>query len=429
MGPRWGDDTPTSDLCNLRLMSTRLRDAAQDAFVKRYFQYRCIMLQRNSLENLIAISGHPVFGPAVEHLSIRLYHWTSSPQLATSDPPREGTPAQEYVVEEEDMKEKDLEKEYAEEPGVDLQAYHRLMEDQRFMMDSGLTTTYLVHAVIALPALKTVAVNEELTPWGLADLMRQTGLRLTVTLKTLESMQFANDAIRAIVQAIILTDKPLEELELCPGFRYGYPFNPIMLTFSPAVQPLLEISHPCLHTLGIMISPGEESFENDLSHVLQFVALFPGLEGLWFQFEPIDEPDYFAPLFQRLRVPCLRHLRLTGLECTADDLLDFLRAHRLQHVALTGVDVVDGYGEGWRGFLAAIRDEALTDSLEMDHCREEREYVGYREPGNEGPVNREILLISCGILRASLDWTTMINGLVIGDGQDSEEDDDDEESD
>ena len=133
--PRWEDERP-SDLCNLRLVSKRLSHAALPALVKRYFQHRCIMLQRNSLENLVAISGHPVFGPAVEHLSIRLYHWTSSPQLATSDPPREGTPAQEYVVEEEDMKEKDLEKEYAEEPGVDLQAYHRLMQDQRLMMDS-----------------------------------------------------------------------------------------------------------------------------------------------------------------------------------------------------------------------------------------------------------------------------------------------------
>ena len=125
----------------------------------------------------------------------------------------------------------------------------------------------------------------------------------------------------------------------------------------------------------------------------------------------------YTPLFQRLRVLSLRYLRLTGLECTADELLDFLRAHNLLQVALIVVNIWDEDGEGWREILAAIRDKNLIEMLEMIGCLEEGECISYREPRSKGPVDRNVMLISGGVFPGSslptVDWTTMINGLVI----------------
>ncbi len=85
----------------------------------------------------------------------------------------------------------------------------------------------------------------------------------------------------------------------------------------------------------------------------------------------------YTPLFQRLRVLSLRYLRLTGLECTADELLDFLRAHNLLQVALIVVNIWDEDGEGWREILAAIRDENLIEMLEMIGCHQRWRFSGF----------------------------------------------------
>jgi hypothetical protein len=374
------------------------------------------MLQRNSLENLVAISGHPLFGPAVMHLTIRLYHWTSSPQRAnTSGRPQE-VGIEEAAVEEEDV----------EEAGVDMLAYYRLMEDQLFMMESGLTITYLAQSLAALPALKTVSVDEQFTPWGVADLMRQTGLRLNDTLEGPDSIRFARHAIRAIVLAIIVSNTSLNKLDLSPGLEYGHTISLDMLAFSPSVLQLVQ-THPVhVTTLSLAVSPRDRlcrSIDVVVSHFLRFVALFPGLEGLSLEFDPADDRCFFPPFSQRLRLQGLRFLNLTRVECTAGELLGLLRAHKgsLKHVGLSLVDVVAGDGEGWRAVLTAIRDEALIQTLEMDVCSEEGQDVGYREPGSEGLVDCDFLQVNDSVLPGSPDWTTMINGLVIGNGHDEDQ--------
>ena len=214
--PRSPEET-SSDLCSLRLVSRQLNDVALPALAERYFRNRCVMLRKNSLENLVAISRHPAFGPAVMHLTIRFPHWTGFPQRAnTSRRP------QDRDVEEEDV----------EKTGADLHAYYRLMEEQLFMMESGLTTTYIVHALSALPALKTLSVDEQLTAWGTADLVRLAGLELNDMLKAHESIGFSRHAIRAIVLAIIVSNTSLDQLNLSPRLGSGHTISLDMLAFS-----------------------------------------------------------------------------------------------------------------------------------------------------------------------------------------------------
>ena len=410
-------DGRSSDLCNLRLVSRQLNQVALPALAERYFRNRCIMLQRNSLENLVAIARHPVFGPAVVNLTIRLSHWTSSPRRAK----RGGRPQEAIGVEEAD---------------VDMDAYHRLMEDQLFMMESGLTVAYLVQSLAALPALKTVYVNARSTPWGSADLMRQTGLRLDNVFKLRESISFAKHAIRAIVLAIIASNTSLEDLTLWAAVDDSHTLRLDMLPYSPSVLRLAQSHPPQLTALSIVIRPSNRlrgfMVDNRVSHFLQFFALFPRLEHLSLEVNPPEhERSVFRLLAQGLRLQGLQSLYLAGVQCTAGELLGLLRAHKdsLRELELEMVDVVAGNGEGWRVVLTAIRDEALIQTLDMSGCSEEGQDVGYREPGSGGSVTRGILQVSNSRLPGSLSWTTMINGLFIGDEDEEDSDGDEEDQD
>jgi hypothetical protein len=401
----WGGKS--SDLCSLRLVSRRLNHAALPVLAERCFRQRCVMLRRNSLETLVAISRHPVFGPAVRHLTIRLYHWTRSPERAN---------ARRRAREEGREGEEDV-----EEAGVDSQAYRRLMEDQFSVMDSGLAKTYLEQAPAALPALKTVTVDEQFTPWGVAGLGPHDALQRPA------SIAFARDALRAIVLAIITSDTSLDHLDLSTGLGHGCAMSAPVQVFSPSVLQLAQ-SHPVhLGTLSLVYCPTSRLnlyVDRDVSHLLRVVALFPGLEGL--SLNLADRGSSFVPLFQRLRVPGLQFLRLAALGCSAGELLSLLRAHKgsLRRVVLSHVDVVTRDREGWRAVLAAIRDEALIQELSMDRWSEDGRQVGYCEPGSEGLVNWGFLQINNSLIPGSPDWTAMINGLVIGDELEEDQDSD-----
>jgi hypothetical protein len=59
----------------LRLTSKHANSATLVAFTRQYFKTRYVMLSRLSLENLVEIARHPVFGPAVRTLEICTDHF------------------------------------------------------------------------------------------------------------------------------------------------------------------------------------------------------------------------------------------------------------------------------------------------------------------------------------------------------------------
>lgn len=60
----------TEDLLNLRLGSSFLRDCAMFTFVKRYFYQQAHVVTPESLECLLAVSRHKVFGRAIRTIVI-----------------------------------------------------------------------------------------------------------------------------------------------------------------------------------------------------------------------------------------------------------------------------------------------------------------------------------------------------------------------
>lgn len=59
-----------SDICSIRLMDCMLQAASFETFAKRHFTIRKRMLDRRSLDTLLSIAKHPVFGPYVHEVAI-----------------------------------------------------------------------------------------------------------------------------------------------------------------------------------------------------------------------------------------------------------------------------------------------------------------------------------------------------------------------
>lgn len=67
------------DFFSFRQTSRVIQNSTISQFATQYFKRRYILLQRHSLEALINIARHPVFGPTVHTLDISIAHITGAP--------------------------------------------------------------------------------------------------------------------------------------------------------------------------------------------------------------------------------------------------------------------------------------------------------------------------------------------------------------
>ncbi|KAK4185910.1 hypothetical protein QBC35DRAFT_516576 [Podospora australis] len=374
------------------------------------------MLQQQSLDNLIEISRHPVFGPALKNLTICIDHLTDYPEFNHAlfywgDHAR--------CLEEGDVDYAHLGgnlRETDEEPIVDRQAYDLQLENQKFMMEFGLNTTYLAQAMARLPNLETVAVDDAFKPWGATALMRQTGLALTNAIEAFDSVEFVEHVLRALVLAIVASNTSLYELNIVPGHLSGDGISPDMLVFP---GPLLRHirSHPLsLTSLSLSVRPRNRTRPDSefVTDLLGFIDLFPRLQRLSLEFDPLDQHKHFPEFSQRLRLQNLRFLGLTAVQCTDGELATLLVGHKntLEEVCFDVVDII-AEGGSWQALLATMRDELSVQVLTMDNCRWGGKEVYYRESENDDAT----YLDSFETGQTMEDWTDTINNLVIGDGK------------
>jgi hypothetical protein len=374
------------DLCNLRLASRHLSRVALTALAKKSFKTRCVMLHRDGLDNLVSIGRHPVFGPAVKKLVISLDHWKPDHPFAK-----------------------------------DQQAHDVLVEDQQFMMQSGLTTTYLAQAMALLPNLKTVALTDCLKAWGADALRRQTGQALSYAVPDEYAFKFAAQVVHAVVLSLSASNSLLDRLDLVTELL-NYPVTRDTLKFSPPTVRQLQ-SHP-IHLCCLNLVVGSRSYRErpddpdgqGASRALDFIGLFPGLRRLFAYFGHTERDGNFGLFSRRLRVPSLRFLQVDSALCTAGDLVALLRGQKgtLEEVRFSDVTIRDG-GGSWREVLAAVRDEELVGVLGMYCCYEGHrvsDLVCYRESGSEGAdcLHAEFE-IRC---RGMEDWAKVIDNLVVG---------------
>ena len=385
------------NLCNLRLASRRMNSVTLPAISKRCFATRCVMLQQSSLDNLVKISQHPVLGPSVVKLAISLDH------LKIERP--EGDPG--YL--------------FADENGVvddDLPAYGILLGDQMEMMRSGLNSAYLAQAMAALPNLDTVFFNHDdhnLRPWGGRGIERQTGLPLEPAGVDLGSIEFVEQALRAVLLAIASSrHAALRKFEIKFGADENARICLDMLAIPGPVIRYIRANPPSLTDLVLWLQP-----YNTVRYpryvpvdIAAFISLFPKLQRLHLGFHRAE--DYylhFDGISRDLHLQDLRFLKLSMLRCTYGELTALLRSHKdtLKEVVLHLVDLVPDK-QDWPSFLAAMRDELSLQVLTVNLCSSDWKCVEFCRQSESGSLTCLRRFDLGGTWQA---WTDAIDSIVM----------------
>lgn len=398
-------------LLDFRLASIHLNDIALPAILERRFETRYVMLQQDSIENLIEISRHPVYGPALKHLAICIDHLTQFPEY-NHVLPRWGDTIR--MHREGDLTSRVTDQRIridGEEVVVNRPTYDRLLEDQKYMMASGLNTTYLAQAMAAFPNLETIIFDDGFKPWGATALERQTGVPMVNSIAARDSIEFVTQTLRAIIIAIVTSNISLFELDLAVGQLY-HGISPDMLVFPRPVLRYIQ-SHPInLTSLCLSVYPRNTTPPKDeqVDDILRFIALFSGLKRLALGFCQRHRNEYLPLISQKLRIPGLQFLCIYSIDCTEGELATLLLGHRdsLEEVEFSTVNIIPGGGT-WQSLLATVRDELTVQVLSMTDCM----LVERRVSCRAGESDDASYLDAFEISGTRQDWADAIHNIVI----------------
>jgi len=347
----------TDDFLNFRLACKELNSKSFSQFLGRYFKVRYHVLDRYSLNNLVEVSGHPVFGPSLHTLEIGVDHLTENPPLyhpGTWDDPG---PLPYYD-------------ENHEQAAVDTEAYKRYLADQKYMVESGLDTAYLTRALINLSNCKVVRINDTNRTWGAASQKRHTGVFPTTSMDFSESIDYLKRLVRVVLAAIMASQVSLDLLEISPGFNREA-MGPQMLPARPDLcisQSLSQLTP--LTSLSLMIDPGIRSdAESWTRKLLQFIELFPALPELSLGFYPHDEEGRLSALSTSLRLQYLQVLSIDWADCSEEDLARLFLNHKdtLREINLDCVFIKEGRGS-WQSLRQTVQEQLSIEKFSQLNC-------------------------------------------------------------
>ena len=234
-------------------------------------------------------------------------------------------------------------------------------------------------------------------------------------MESFDSIEFVEQALRAIVLALVASNTSLYELDIASGRLNADGIRPKMLVFPQPVLQHIRSRPISLTSLSLSVSTSgwRHTDSECVSDLLGFIALFPRLQRLSLEFNPLDEHEHFSEFSRRLRLQDLRFLGIIGVQCTDGELVALLLRHKdtLEEAYFDLVDIIAG-GGSWQALLATVRDELLVPVLEMNECRSGGEAVYYRDSERDDATHLDTFEIG---RTGTQDWTNTINGLVIGD--------------
>ncbi|KAI3574079.1 hypothetical protein IWW34DRAFT_134006 [Fusarium oxysporum f. sp. albedinis] len=381
-----------------RQTSQLINNNTASQFATRYFERRCVFLQRHSLEALIDIARHPTFGPTVQSLDISIAHITKDPDLWERDMqyrPEEGNEVEIDEPSPEDQGsspsspwsegshvpdfESSAEKEKAV---VNTIAYSRYQDDQRYIMECGMATAYLALALTAMPNCRTIILSGQDRPWGARLQAKQTGLWPTTNTDTIESGEFARHALQVVLAAVIASRVSLEELDILfnlQDFRTGSHEFVSDLAAQQIRSCFLD-----LDTLRLNVC--SEYFtlsDSGAGSLVRFIELFPTATLLDLRMGGRNKLSLVTAIAGSLQMTALRELELHWVNCTADALVKILCRHQgtLKDVLFNGVHIHET--QGWPLIFRVLRDKLSVESLLVANCLSAKQWVRFRKPGGE----------------------------------------------
>ncbi|RYP80012.1 hypothetical protein DL770_006414 [Monosporascus sp. CRB-9-2] len=383
-------------------------------FVRRYFETRYVMLSRSSLENLVKISQHQIFSPALKTLEICIDHLTERPNLNRvtrywGNWIRALQQGSWNAQDENCLSDQEIEMEH---PVLNHQEYNLLLEEQNFMMESGLNTAYITQALSSFSNVETVIVNNANRPWGATTQKRLTGLFPTNDMDDYDSIEFVKRALLVTFAAIVASKVSLRELDIVAGCN-DEAISPDMLIFPKPYLQYFQSLPTSLTSLSLAVSPGRRMGQNDrwASDLMGFMNIFPHIQRLELGFDPRDEHKRFSHIAQVLRLQNLQDVNINGVDCSAEDLVVFLLDHKntLKEVTLSCIGIPGGR-ECWQSLLRTVRDKLFLKVLTLDYCQSGALDVFYRDGDGDNGIQLSNFIQIC----EREDWTDIIEKIRVG---------------
>jgi hypothetical protein len=340
----------SDDFFNFRLVCKELNSKSFSTFVRYYFSTRYHMLSRSSLGNLIEISSHPIFGPALRKLVIGLDHLTVNP------PPNQHYQVGSRIGAQVDGK-----------AVINLDAYYCYLADQHYMAGSGLDLALLTRAMCNLPNCKTVRIDDAGLPWGAVLQKSHTGVFPGSGLDNggNYSVLYTKRIIEVVLTAIIASQISLERFELVPSIDQDTISPNLFPGQSRLYTPLRPSQLPQVASLHILINPDHgEPPDVWAENLLNFLEFFPTLQDLNLEFSEVDEDQRLATLSHMLQLPCLRSLSISESRCSKDDLSTLFLNHKdtLKEIQLRNIDLMEGE-KSWHSLEDTVRSHLSIEKF------------------------------------------------------------------
>ncbi|KAF0318439.1 F-box domain-containing protein [Colletotrichum asianum] len=365
----------SGDVLNLRETCRAAAAGTFRLFQGYLFTTRLVMLERQSMQNLIEISRHPVLRKAVKEVELCVHH----------------------------LIEPEVYKRLASTGDNDAEeSYKESWKDMTDPSSRKMNIMRLAEALSQLPNCKTVGVGNRRQPWGAVRLARRIGvfsdqsksespaLRQQVLHERTQSKIHALFCIRAIVSAICWKRIAVKKMYITFGasLRDAACAIPLMLVLPPSLEHAAKQQFTSITTLSILLRPNmrdedirqsRQLHTNDparqrprswLADLQGFLDVFTSLSNLSIAVTLFTGYDLPASLYRHMRVRHLQVLNLTDFICTADQLLLMLRNHKstLSKLVLTSLSLVNGKPALWISVVRALCDDFHLEDLNLSGC-------------------------------------------------------------
>jgi hypothetical protein len=350
------------DIFNLRLSTRYLRDSSLMFFINRFFRRRVHLLSRTSLLALLDISRHPFFGPSIEIVVISPDHLR--PDRLHNE--LHCSPYWDWLPDSQSAKER--------------REYQKRIDEQNFFRLTGLDTAYLTRIFRNATNCRSVFVDDRDRPWGAAITKRETGFYPSSSIESDYSKSYLRKTVLTVLAAMSASEVPITTFGINNGNERIH------------VQPrMLLLPASCLYhvpwvttltKLQLILDPGYEDVPQIWSKPLgEFIMLFPQLDCLDLYFDTRVEQPSFNALSQIIHLPRLRSLKLAGVNCIPEDLLNIFGNHRstLREIFLSIVGISSRTGGSWETLLAEIRDRFQITKFTLMQCEVDGKDVCFEE--------------------------------------------------
>ncbi|KAL3291022.1 F-box domain-containing protein [Colletotrichum asianum] len=341
-------DLSSDNLLTLRLACRQMRDITSASFQARFFCTRFVILEKESLSNLITISHNPTLSRAMQAVKLCIDHLIQP---------------QHYISQEElfNLRINDkynIIRRLNGEPESIRRGYEDGWNDQVGFFRQNLHMGLLVEALSNLQNCRRVGLGDH----GAFRLGSRIGTLPNQFISNLlpNSLIHAMVSIRTLLYAVIKSRLPVEHISIEFGDSMAgcTCVIPKMLLLPRNLERAVSSQLHTITTLRLMVNPTprDNKFNCEMpptdptsgetqgwiSEFLAFLGLFTAISDLNLVFMNRDERYQFPELSQLLLIPGLQTLHLGFLDYTISKLTTLLERHKatLQTVSLKSISLI-----------------------------------------------------------------------------------------